>query len=106
MDTDGVGIVRHVKVQPPHAGTAGLHALGGKDLARYGSGPHFQVQLPHGIGTALDGLAQQHLGYTAPLFFLAGGRSRGCFRGVGSPGRLRRCQMDLGVGKTVHAPDQ
>ena len=77
MDTDGVGIVRHVKVQPPHAGTAGLHALGGKDLARYGSGPHFQVQLPHGIGTALDGLAQQHLGYTAPLFFLAGGRSRG-----------------------------
>ena len=78
MDADRVGIVRHVKVQPPHAGTAGLHALGGKDLACYGGRAHFQVQLPHGIGAALDGLAQQHLGYTAPLLLvLAGGRSRG-----------------------------
>ena len=74
MDTDGVGVVRHVEVQPPHAGAACLHTLGGKDLAGHGGGAHFQVQLPHGIGAALDGFTQQHLGYTASLLVLSGGR--------------------------------
>ena len=60
-DGNGVFVVRHVKGQHPHAGAAGLMAVGKKHLALHHNAAHLGVQPLHGNGSALDGLAQQHL---------------------------------------------
>lgn len=48
VDSDGIGVIRHIKIQAPHPGTPGLGTLGGKHLACHGGGAHFQIQILHG----------------------------------------------------------
>ena len=66
-DGDAALVVGHIEGQAPQATTPRLVQLGGKDLALQHDGAHLGVQLHHGDGLALDGLAHQDI-----LRFLAG----------------------------------
>ena len=103
LDSDRVGVVRHVKAQPPHTGPPGLPALKGEHLAADRGGAHFQIQFLHGTGSGLDGVAHQHLPHRG-LAALGGGRRRLHGRG---PDRLRSLagHIDVHTGETVHRPD-
>ena len=57
--SDASGIVGHVEGQAPQARPPRLVHLGGKDLALHYDGAHLGVQVHHGDGLALDGLAHQ-----------------------------------------------
>ena len=76
LDGDGVGVIRHVEAQPPHAGAPGLPALEGKHLPRHGGIPHLQVQDLHGHRLDSDGAAHQDLAGGGLLPLAAGGRRR------------------------------
>ena len=75
LDGDGVGVVRHVEAQAPHAGPPGLPALEGEHLARHGGVSHLQVQDLHRHRLDPDGAAHQDLA-GGSLLPLAAGRSR------------------------------
>ena len=70
-DGDRVFIVRHVEGQAPHAGAAGLVALGGKDLTLHHHAAHLGVEPLHADDFAFDLLAHEDV--AAALVVLAGG---------------------------------
>ena len=60
-DADAALVVGHVEGQAPQARPPRLIELRGKDPALQHDGAHLGVQVYHGDGLALDGLAHQHL---------------------------------------------
>ena len=66
---DAAGVVGHVKGQAPLSRSPGFAQFGGKDLALHHDDAHLGIQVHHGNGFALDGLAHQHL---ATGFFSGG----------------------------------
>ena len=97
LDGDGVGVVRHVKAQPPHAGAPGLPALEGEHLPLHSGVAHLQVQRPHGHRVRADGLSHQDLagGGLVPSL------SAGC-RSGGRPAADRGAGGHRGLHRQLH----
>ena len=66
---DAAGVVGHIEGQAPLSRPPGFTQFGGKDLALHYDDAHLGIQVHHGNGFALDGLAHQHL---AAGFFSGG----------------------------------
>ena len=66
---DAAGVVGHVEGQAPLSRPPCFAQFGGKDLTLHHDGAHLGIQIHHGNGFALDGLAHQHL---AAGFFSGG----------------------------------
>ena len=90
LDCHGVGIVRHVEAQTPHAGPPGLPALEGEHLACHGGSAHFHIQILHGAGPGLNGVTHQHLPHRRLAASGGGGRRLGHW-----PGGLGRLTGDV-----------
>ena len=59
---DGVGIIRHIKGQPPGTGPPGLLTLVEKDLAADRGSSHLQIQFTDGNRLSLDGISHENFG--------------------------------------------
>ena len=73
----GVGVVRHVKAEPPHTGPPCLPALEKKDLSRHSGVGHFQIQIFYRTWLCFDEISHQHLTHRRfSPFFRLGSRPR------------------------------
>ncbi len=95
VDADGAGMVRHVEADHPGLGLGQLPVVHGKDLALHAGLEHIHVQIPHGGGLVVEGLAEDHLLVLPGRGGLGLG---GGGRGAALQGRLAQ---GLGVGKEL-----